>query len=400
MGKHDLITPTTGPFPYREARLSEGKDWIVEYGVWSEQQQKIIRKRTRIPAFNKVDERRLYAAQLIQTINDQLGSPTGLVSEIVPDFATFVPPGGVADADLITIKSSLVSALDFFLKTKQKTLKKQSAKTYASCGQKFRLFLDHYGLTKMRLVQFTHQHAFAYLDYLTHQQQLANKTINKHTGFAETLFQYVKERKLIKANPFEGVDKLVTQSGRHIPFLPEQIQQFKDYLNRYPDPQLWLFVNFIYYTFSRPHEEIRLLQIRDVGKRAIMIHGDRSKGGKSNPKQIAPPLEALIERSRIRHSPPHFYVFGPGGVPGVKPMGETYFYAKHRFILDEIKLPRTDYDLYGWKHTGVIALYQHSKDIKLIQRLCGHKHITTTEIYLRDLGLFLDDDELNGFPAL
>jgi integrase len=56
------------------------------------------------------------------------------------------------------------------------------------------------------------------------------------------------------------------------------------------------------------------------------------------------------------------------------------------------------YDLYGFKHTGVIALYLATRDIKLIQAQCRHKDISTTDIYLRDLGLFLDQDALDIFP--
>ncbi|MBD2704777.1 hypothetical protein IC229_29355 [Spirosoma sp. BT702] len=68
-------------------------------------------------------------------------------------------------------------------------------------------------------------------------------------------------------------------------------------------------------------------------------------------------------------------------------------------MLDYLGFP-PGYDLYGWKHTGVIALYMATKDMKLIQQQCGHSTITQTDEYLRDLGLFLDYDILDTFPPL
>ncbi len=65
-----------------------------------------------------------------------------------------------------------------------------------------------------------------------------------------------------------------------------------------------------------------------------------------------------------------------------------------------LKLTDRPYDLYGWKHTGVIALYQATKDVKLIQRQCRHSSLDQTDKYLRDLGLFLNDEQLSDFPAL
>lgn len=57
-------------------------------------------------------------------------------------------------------------------------------------------------------------------------------------------------------------------------------------------------------------------------------------------------------------------------------------------------------ELYGEKHTGVIALYLVTKDMKLIQRQCGHTTTEQTDQYLSNLGLFLDYEQLSDFPPL
>lgn len=70
-------------------------------------------------------------------------------------------------------------------------------------------------------------------------------------------------------------------------------------------------------------------------------------------------------------------------------------YTHHIKVLDKAKFTDRDYDLYGWKHTGNIALYLATKDIKLVQAQNRHKDMGTTDKYSRDLGVFLDGDALD-----
>ena len=57
-------------------------------------------------------------------------------------------------------------------------------------------------------------------------------------------------------------------------------------------------------------------------------------------------------------------------------------------------------DLYSFKHSGVIAAYRATKDIKLIQEYCGHKNIADTDKYLRELGLIIPKARLNNIPSI
>jgi integrase len=171
------------------------------------------------------------------------------------------------------------------------------------------------------------------------------------------------------------------------------------YFQDNPDPQFWLFLNCIYYLFARPHEELRLVKIRHLFDKTLLINPDDAKDSENNHKIIPAPLEVMLQTLNIRTYPSHYYLFSKLGVPGPEPVGESYFYDRHRKMLQYLGFPR-GYDLYGWKHTGVIALYLTTKDMKLIQQQCGHASIMQTDEYLRDLGMFLNTNSSTHFRLL
>jgi len=303
-----------------------------------------------------------------------------------------------AKSDLTT-NISISKAIDYFLALKQTTMKRQSFKTYRSCGNVFQAYLVEKKIKQLKLTRFDATQAFAYLDHLKQEAKHSNRTHNKHRGFCSTMFIFYRKRKLISQNPFEETDKLKTRSGRHIPYRPEQVAEVRQYLRDNPDEQFWLFLNCIYYLFARPHEELRFLQVKDVGTRTVRIDPDNAKNSNTGHRLIPPTLEAMFTARNIRSFPPNYYVFSKAGEPGPESVGESYFYDRSRKMLTYLGFG-AGYDLYGWKHTGVIALYLVTKDMKLIQRQCGHTTIEQTDQYLSNLGLFLDYEQLSDFPPL
>lgn len=141
-----------------------------------------------------------------------------------------------------------------------------------------------------------------------------------------------------------------------------------------------------------------MLRVKHILKKTIVVPAEIAKNNLTEHVRIPAPLEKLITKYDLRSYPPNFYVFSRLGKPGPDPLGGNYMYMHNRKVLKLAELTDQAYDLYGWKHTGVIALYLATKDIKLVQVQCRHKDINTTDRYLRDLGMFLDEDALDKFP--
>lgn len=386
------------PVHYRLARLYDAggdlsKPWVVIYYAYSLTALKLVRKRVTVHGQTDAD-RRKDAASIIKEINQQLKAGATVDGELTPEPEPIVP------ATMSVAPATLGDSLDYFLDTKKASIKANSHKTYRSSIKLFRTYLTQHHMLRLRLSQFKTAHAFAYMDYVLTDLGLSNKSHNKHLGVLETLFNFYMQRQYIKANPFVTIKPLAERPGRHTAFTADQVAKVKQACELAQDQQLWLFLNFIYYTLARPQSELRLLRVCDVLEKTIRIDADNAKNNRTAHVLIPPPLERLIEHHKIRSYPGSYYVFTLEGTPGVKPVYEKYFYNQHRRILTLLKMTEQTYDLYGWKHTGVIALYKATKDIKLVQRQCRHSSLDQTDKYLRDLGLFLYDDQLDGLASI
>ncbi|GAB3886134.1 tyrosine-type recombinase/integrase [Spirosoma agri] len=383
---------------YKLARLYDAggdlsKQWYVSYYLFSPKQQKLLRKRLNVSG-NTVEARQKDAAELIKEVNSLLKA-----GAIIDDEPTDEPVAKPV-APLIVTPSNLFEAIDYFMAIKKVSMKPNSHKTYRSSIKLFHTYLAAHGLGRLRLHQFKPAYAFAYMDYVLTELGLSNKSHNKHLGVLETLFNFYIARQQLKANPFVAIKPLAERPGRHTAFTPEQVAKVREVCALSQNTQLWLFLNFIYYTLARPQSELRLLRVCDILQKTIRIDADNAKNNRTAHVQIPPPLEKLIEQHKLRSYPGNHYVFTLEGTPGPKPVYEKYFYNQHRQILTLLKMTDQSYDLYGWKHTGVIALYKATKDVKLIQRQCRHSSLDQTDKYLRDLGLFLYEDQFDMLESI
>ncbi len=388
------LTQTPQRHPYELCKLydCEGnikKRWVIEYYVYNRDVKKKVRRR--ISGINRIKtlkERREAAKELMQEINQLLiqgytegGSQKGIFQ---------------ADTQVYTLKE----AFTHFLLIKDTAIKKNTAASYRSTQRIFCSWLDSKGLGELALGDFNVTIAYSFFDYLKTERKCANKTYNNYLINLNSIFNFYVSREIIAKNPLDNLSQLKTESGKHVPFTNAQIKRIKERIQKKGDTQLLLFISFLYYTLARPREEVRLLQVRDLREKTIFIPSARSKNNKGGHIIIPPPLEQLIEQYKLRDYPPHYYIFTLKGVPGEKHVGKDYFYLRHRQILKELKLTDQAYDLYGWKHTGVINLFSAGADIKAIQQQCRHSTIGQTDRYMKDLGLIRNEEMLSKFPEL
>ena len=162
------------------------------------------------------------------------------------------------------------------------------------------------------------------------------------------------------------------------------------------DPLLWLFIQFIYYCYLRPNE-IRQLKHSyiQLGEKQIFIPAHISKNGKDGYVTITDTFYKELTQSNEFNSGQEFvFQSRRGNRPVSKNMMGTRFHSLTKGLN-----PSQDYTLYSWKHSGVVAAYNAGVDIKTIQRQCRHHSIELTDIYLKSLGLGINQD-INKIPQL
>lgn len=389
------VMATTENTPYklcviRDYDKSLDKVWHVEYYIWDEVNQKLVRRRVTL-SDDTAKKRYEFAKQVIADIDQLLKG--GAVTNPVEKKREIN-----ASVKSINNNSSLQDTCSYFLQFHKSTLKIRTFETYATDVKRFVIFLKRHGLDTMPLGKFDEQIAIQFLDELIVVDKISNRSRNNTKGTISTLFNFFRKRKIITENPFLNIKNLSHLSTKHTAFSKVQTAAFKKECIYRGEHQLLLFVSFIHYCFLRPRFELRLLKVGDIKEKTILVKAENAKDNVSEHVMIPEVLQKIIDTAEIRKYPEHFYVFGIDGAPGEIAVGRDHFYNRHRKILERLKLTGQNLDTYSWKHTGVIALFQVTQNIELVRQQCRHSDIATTQKYLRDLGQFVDYEQINKFP--
>lgn len=386
------------PYEFRlcEVRDRKGdldKRWYVEFWVWDVGTDSLVRKLDYVPAkFKSAPERYAECLRLKKEIDQELIS------------GAFIDSSGHTKKKAAAKPMTIIKAMEWFRAEHSNEVGERAQDGYRSFENIFIEYLRAKEYGGMPLSKLDQEMVYGFLGFLINERGVGNRTRNNYLIWLNTVFNYLVNRKIISANPAKEIKKLKTSSATHIPYNEEQAIKIKEYLTR-TDPQLLLFCAFIYYTLARP-KELQLLKVRDIKPRKLLISAtvrvdglekQLSKNHKSQYVVIPEGLREMIAAAGILKYNPDFFIFGSKGEPGPRPYSKHYSTKKYNPVLKALGMDGGQ-TLYSWKHTGAIKLYQATKDMKKVQRQCRHWSITETDNYLRDLGLFEDDEVQFKFP--
>lgn len=382
------IEKMTETFPFKPCRIADSggdmsKIWYVEYYVWDQSAEKLKRKRF-VLSQETAKKRYKKGAEVSKEINQMLAAGAVINKK-------------KKNVSVINADTPIQDAIEQYLAFHHKTTKYRTYQTYESDLKHLSAFLVKHSVAELSISAFTSDHAIRFLDELITDLNLSTRRRNNLKGTMGAFFNFYKKRKVITENPFFGISNLPTVASKHHAYTAEKLAKMKELCTK-KEPQLWLFINFIYYAFLRPGQELRLLRVRDIKENTILVEAENSKNNTTQHIKIPAALEVIIQEYKLRSYNEDWYVFGEGQ-PSAKLVSKNYFYRRHRALLQELDI-EDGHDLYGWKHTGVIALFRATQNIELIRQQCRHSDIATTQKYLRDLGCFIDYDEINKFPSI
>lgn len=157
------------------------------------------------------------------------------------------------------------------------------------------------------------------------------------------------------------------------------------------DPELFMFVKFIYYCFIRP-KELRMLCVDSLllDSNQIFIPGAVSKNKKS--EYVAIPEAFRADLEQYRELPPSQLLF---------PVAENNMYNRHLRILKALGFDtKKGYCLYSWKHTGAINAVKNGVGVKELQIQLRHHSLDQVNEYLRQMGVWDLKNLQANFPAI
>lgn len=391
--------------PFKPAYLYDAggdlsKRWYINFYVWDELKNKLVRKRDyTVNDYDTVIERKAYAKKRIAEINEVLAAGFYIKAPSRPDLAQDKESKTNKLKELPLMK--IGEAFDYVLELKKQEVAKGSYKKIRQVRDSFLKFFN----TKEKPYPFNYekQDLIAYSDFLITVDKKSTKTRNDNITWLRHIFELFKERGWITENPAIGIKKLkVTVSKKNKAFSPKQVNKIK----ALADPQLLLSIQFLYYCFMR-RNETRLIQLKHINlkEQQLFIPAAVTKNRKDAYLVLPPPLIKQLEALNLNQYPDDYYLIGnqdsnESVVPAPKPFSENVMYNRHTAILKELDLYGKDYTFYSWKHTGVVTAYKAGIDIKNIQMQCRHHSLNVTDIYLKSLGLGRNLEVFSKMPEL
>lgn len=368
--------------PYRKAVLKTynndlSKRWVIEYWPWCEVLLKPVRKQHFISSkqYKTAKERREYAAAYISNINEKLRH------------GYFLPDA----SKQISLEQAIADYLAY---------KKPRVKSYKDYKSLFDVMLKQYFAKKkpgITVDKITRSDIYDFLDDLQRQRGWQNITRNLRKAKLHNFFEYLLDREIVHTNPVTRVKtEREKKNIRFYPFMPEELGMVRAYLQAHA-PMLKLFTDFVYYCFIRP-KEVRFLKLGDIDlvKNRIRVSRKISKNAYTEFVSMPKHFKELLEASGVMRYPKTYYVFGNKDCPGLKAFGSNTITSRMRKVLDKLGFDN-NYSLYSFKHTGCCNLYELTKDIKLVSTQCRHHSIEYTDTYLRSMGLFREQVNLDQF---
>jgi integrase len=293
-------------------------------------------------------------------------------------------------ANSITREKTLPLVIEDILLTKKSSLKPKSYRTYNDMMKMFKSWLTDNGYNFLYAHNFKSNHARSYMDHLLIDRNYVGKSHNENLGTLKTIFNAMLDRKIIDENPFKGIKKLTETSAGNVPYTESEKNQIISHCKEH-HIRLYYIICFIYYCFIRRSELIQL-KVKDVNldNCTITLTSRISKNKKTESVTIPREFEKVLRDMNLQDYSPDDYIIGNRfntcSRPILKPDSLTYAMQKVNK-----KLGIKGKGLYSFKHLGMCSLYETTKDPWICMRQARHYDLKVTMIYLRSLGLTVDE---------
>jgi integrase len=362
------------------------KKWYVEYSLPDQDGKP---KRLRIVNFNRYKN----LADRLAAAEDALRTAQHLVRT-----KAVYSQNRTAEENEIMIglfdpkKATIWEALQYAKEIKfRKRISNKTKKDYNAHLSVFEVFLLKSGLKKQRFTEFRSDHLYRFFDWLETKKEVSPKTFNNYRTNIAALYAVICKRHREIINIVHDIErKDVALSKSHVMYTQEEVHFIDQYL-RQANPQLLLFIYHIFYLFMRPGEVLRV-QRKHLQEEVLEVpYVENTKIRRTNFRQVPEIMRQLYSDLRIYDLKDDDYIFKSPGTNRNRPVGINYFYKEHKKMMKILGLDRPGLTLYGYKHTGNVRLWNLFRDIQLNQLQNNHDSPETTKIYLREVGIIVEN---------
>lgn len=232
--------------------------------------------------------------------------------------------------------------------------KEKRSATYKQYKSKLDLFINWLEANDMHrraIGGLSEVEAQDFLLYLKETKKLSNITHNGYRSVLASVWRLYKSQ-LDGYNPWLST-KVRKRNGKPHESWPLHLQELVIREMPVADPQLWIFLQCVYYCAIRPHSELRLMQVKhiDWDNGMITVPDYLAKNHKERKINIYYELLNQMVKHGIQDSNPDYYIFSYTGYPSDTPASKNYFMRRWDYFRKSYDIP-SSYKIYGTKHTA------------------------------------------------
>ena len=367
------------------------KDWYVEFSFRLPGDPDLHRRRICTGLRRTVPEQQRYkvAAEYINYYTDYLKSGRYIND---PDDVTPLRRDDTHREELhrylaIEEKYKVVNITKVYLEDLRGSIRQASHRKYTSEMKVFSDWAAAHGREYINQLSPVDMQQF--FDYLAADERdggrnLCRESIKQYRLQLHAVFERARSEGLYtEENPCVSIrnkGKIVDLAPT--PYTADERQRLKEaILPR--QPYLWLAIELLYYSAIRPGEA-RLLKVGDIDRerRCVINRNEIAKNKRSQQVGLTNDTLTLMERLGVFAYHADLYIFGHGGVPGVKPIGVSTLRERFQDYRRALHIPESR-KLYSWKHTGAIVALDNGMDIVKLKDHMRHANVSTTMQYAK-----------------
>lgn len=226
--------------------------------------------------------------------------------------------------------------------------------------------------------------------HLMNRYASSNTSFNTAKRYYKCIFNLLVQLGYLKVNPVVGIKSKKAEANINEAFNKQELIDLMTYL-KLNDRLLYRVALLMYTTFMRPHQEIRLLQVKffHLDERLLLLPPRFTKNG----KQATIPLQETVveEFEFIRCMDAEDHIFGK--------VNPDYFKTRWGKNVRRCYPLKQNHTLYSIRHTAAVEMYRKTKDVALIQRMMHHSSMEVTIGYLRSLNCQMSEFDADMYPC-
>ncbi len=359
------LKKTLRPFvDYVPAQVAVGKIFRVVYYAYNPATEKLERK---VVKCNRLADRRdnkKYAQIVADAINQKL----------LKGWNPFLEENALRGHVL------LGKAVEKFITSKKKDLRKDSIRSYLSHTNAFTEWLKAEGLNNSIVSAFASRDAIRYMESIENKE-VSNKTYNNCLRFMKTLFLWFVEKEYTKTNPFEKLKPKRVDEKLREALPPDVRERIKTYIEQNDMHEYYCIMQLCYRCFVRPKEILMLkCGMVDLRSRTLRIPSTVAKNHKD--RIIALPQDIFdFLANHLEGVAKDSYIFSKGYRPGKEMLTSRDTARTWSQMRKALGLPM-EYKFYSLKDTGITEMLERGVPTKLVKELADHHSLEMTEKYI------------------